>query len=467
MPAGTYLITSANPKILSTTAARARGLSFRGAGRGITKILFKPESGTNGYLFYNDDKWLHLHFEGITFIGDVDKQTNFMYSYSTGGAQNYTYDKCDFIHFNYGWELKGLNTNSEFTWFHCGFYGKWNKTVFSDITGTSDQFLNYNFYSCQVEFSYGEFLYFAQGGNINIWGGSFINTADSGVHSTFFKLLGTSHSSGVQRFLCIGARIETKYGLSKIIECEWASGTVSFISCDCDAQQYNSGSQLWITAIFKSVNTKMPIVKFDACTLMGIHQYSYTGNSWSQPHNIIYENCQIAKHNKAQDFISYVSTNSLGNLGGQPQIIFRNCRGLDDNQSIVWESTLGFMKANVGMVQKKIVSLKGANGRFPISGSTNFQVVLPMNSIITEVKLYSPANAVTETNPATFTLKTAGESSTVLAVADVSSHKDGFDVSQSLFFICDTADKCKISLIAGSSVTHANPSALCLIEYIE
>lgn len=467
LPAGTYVVSSSNPKILgNSNTKRARGLAFRGSGRGITRILFKPNSGTNGYLFYNNDKWLHIHFEGITFVGDYEKQTNFMYSYSKGGAQNYTFDKCDFINFNYGWKLEGLNTNSEFTWFHCGFYGKWNKTIYSESTTANDQFLNYNFFACQYEASRGDFLHFEKGGNINIWGGSFINTDSNGGNTTFFKLLGASHVSGVQRFLCIGARFETKYGLAKLIECEWADGAVSFISCDCDSQQYNNGSHQWVTALFKSTNVKMPIIKFDGCTLMGQHQYYYTGNSWAFPHNIIYENCQIAKHTRPKDFISYVSTNSLGNLGGQPQIKFRNCRGLNDSPKNIWECTLGYERANVGIVQKKIISVKGPNGRFPYLGNQNSEIILPINSIITQVRLYSPANAVTEDTPATFTLKTAEANPTILAVADVARHKFGFNVTAELFFVCDTDDKCNIIISSSNGVKQSNPSALCLIEYI-
>lgn len=177
----------------------------------------------------------------------------------------------------------------------------------------------------------------------------------------------------------------------------------------------------------------MPIIKFDGCTLMGQHQYYYTGNSWAFPHNIIYENCQIAKHTRPKDFISYVSTNSLGNLGGQPQIKFRNCRGLNDSPKNIWECTLGYERANVGIVQKKIISVKGPNGRFPYLGNQNLEIILPINSIITQVRLYSPANAVTEDTPATFTLKTAEANPTILAVADVARHKFGFNVTAELF----------------------------------
>ncbi|MDF2659927.1 MAG: twin-arginine translocation signal protein, partial [Paenibacillus sp.] len=124
LPPGTFVLNADDPRLFSSTAIRTRGLVLKGAGRGVTKVLFKP-TNNDGYLFYNNDKWLHVHMEGITFIGDYAKNTNFMFSYSTGGAQNYTFHMCDFIDFNYGWKLQGNNTNSEFSFYHCGFYGSW------------------------------------------------------------------------------------------------------------------------------------------------------------------------------------------------------------------------------------------------------------------------------------------------------------------------------------------------------
>ncbi|MDF2651274.1 MAG: twin-arginine translocation signal protein [Paenibacillus sp.] len=462
LPAGTFVITDNDPRLLSTAATRTRGLVIKGAGRGVTKVLFKPAS-SNGYLFYNNDKWLHVHMEGITFIGDYAKSTNFMYSKSSGGAQNYTFDKCDFIDFNFGWKLEGTNTNSEMTWFHCGFYGLWNKAVYSEASTASDQFLNYNFFACQFEVGQGDFLHFEKGGNINIWGGSYIHT--SSVGGTFFKLYGGPHAYGVQRFLSIGARYETKYGNGRLIDCKWNDGNVSFISCDCDAQAFQTGSESWNVATFTSQNEKMPVISFDKCNLMGIHEYAYTGNSYKYPHNVSYTNCQIAKKSSPSTFIQYTASGGTSNAGGRPPIRFDNCRGVGDTRATVWNMVYGFSTASTAVLSKVIVSIKGADGRFPANGAS-VNIDIPINAIITKATLYSPVNAVTQADDATFTVQTTEDIPTVLAQATTISHMSGFNAMQDLFFVCNSDPKRKLQLVAGSNVKQYNAGAICLIEYV-
>ncbi|GAA3402049.1 glycosyl hydrolase family 28-related protein [Paenibacillus hodogayensis] len=461
LPPGTFVLNADDPRLFSATAIRTRGLVIKGAGRGVTKVLFKP-ANNDGYLFYNNDKWLHIHMEGITFIGDFTKNTNFMFSFSTGGAQNYTFSMCDFIDFNYGWKLQGNNTNSEYSFYHCGFYGSWNKVVFAEASNASDQFLNYNFFACQFEVTRGDFLHFEKGGNINIWGGSYIHTSAAG--GTFFKLYGGAHSYGVQRFLCIGARFETKYGAGKLIDCKWNDGNVSFISCDADAQAFQSGAESWMVAKFTSTNEKMPVISFDKCNLMGIHEYAYTGNSFKFPHNVSYTNCQFAKKASPSDFILYTPTGT-SNTGGQPPITFHHCRGNGDTRAVIWNMVYGYNKASTAVLGRHIVSIKGPDGKFP-ANSGFVDIELPLHAIVTKVTLYAPTGAVTESDSATFTVQTTETVPTVLAQAAPAAHRDGFQVSEEVMFVCDSDKKRKLQLVAGADVSNFNPLALCLIEYI-
>lgn len=460
LPAGTFLISDDNPQLLSATASRTRGLVIKGAGRGVTKVLFKP-TVSNGYLFYNNDKWLSIHFEGITFIGDFTKSTNFMRSYSTGGAQNYTFDKCDFFDFQYGYKLEGTNVNSEMTWFHCGFYYNWGKVIYAESTTASDQFLNYNFYSCQFEAAQGDFLHFDKGGNINIWGGSFIHT--SATAGTFFRLKSGAHAYGVQRFLCIGARFEHKYNASALIECDWNDGVVSFINCDSSSQTGITGASTMHIAKFTSSNQKMPSIKFDNCSLMGQHEYVYNSSSYNYPHNVVYENCEFTNATKRSDFVVYTALGT--NSGGQPTINFRNCRGILNDRTQVWEGVYNFDKSSTAIISKKIVSIKDANSKFPINGGT-VEVYLPLNAIITKITLYSPSGAVSEVDAATFSVQTFEATPTTLATITATNHSQGFTLHQDTFFVCNADDKRHLKLVAGSDVSQYNGSALCLIEYI-
>lgn len=460
LPAGTFLITDDDPRLLSLTTLVTRGLTFKGAGRGVTKVVFKP-TASNGYLFYNNNKWLHLHFEGISFIGDITKSTNFMYSYSTSAAQNYTFDKCDFFSFNYGWKLEGTNVNSEMTWFHCGFYYTWNKILYAESSVASDQFLNYNFFACQVEIAAGDFIHFDKGGSINVWGGSFIHTSSAG--GTFFRLKGNTHAYGVQRFLCVGARFEHKYNTSALVECDWNDGVVSFINCDTGSQTGITGASTMKIAKFTSNNQKMPVVKFDNCSLMGQHEYVYNTNSFNYPHNVVYENCEFTNATKRSDFIVYTALGS--NPAGKPAITFRNCRGIGNSQKEIWEGIYNFEKASVAVSTKKTISLKGADSKFPTNGGT-VDVYLPLNALVTKVILHSPSGAVTETDTATFSVQTYEATPTTLATITATNHAQGFSLNQDVLFACTDDDKRHLKLVAGSDVSQFNGSAYCLIEYI-
>ncbi|MNI25184.1 hypothetical protein D3C73_788230 [compost metagenome] len=385
-----------------------------------------------------------------------------MYSKSTGGAQNYTFDKCDFIDFQYGWKLEGNNTNSEMSWYHCGFYGSWEKVLYAEASTSTDQFLNYNFFACQFEATRGDFIHFDKGGNINIWGGSFIHTSSAG--GTFFKLYGGPHAYGVQRFLSIGTRYETKYGNGMLIDCKWNDGNVSFISCDADAQAFQTGSAAWKIAKFTSTNQKMPVISFDKCNLMGVHEYVYTGNSYNFPHNVSYTNCQIAKHSSPSTFILYTPTGT-NNAGGQPPVKFENSRGNDDTRKTVWDMVYGYAKASTAILSNKVISIKGADGKFPANGAS-IAIDIPLNAIITKIILYSPAGAVSEGNSATFSVQTTEDTPTVLIQAAPTSHNEGFNVTEDMIFVCDLDKKCMLRLIAGSDVSQYNPKAVCLIEYV-
>ncbi|WP_211750245.1 hypothetical protein [Paenibacillus sp. Marseille-Q4541] len=459
IPAGEYTVTDIN--LLKTTLKRVRGLNLRGTGREVTRIIFKP-SANNQYLFNNNDCWLHIHFEDMTFFGDLSKNANFMLSTGAGGAQNYTFSRVNFRNWNWVCKLEGTDNNSEFTFFHCGFYGTIRKVLFVEDQNGSDQFLNYNFFACQYEVEEGDFIDMAKGGNINIWGGSFIHIGANG--GTFFKLLGKTHSLGVTRFLCIGARFEHRTVNSKLIRCEWDKGNVSFISCDCSSQALNVSPNSKI-ATFVSENVDMPIINFDNCTLMGTHQFQYYAASAQKQPRITYENCDILNHQTIGTFIELSAPDNNASKGAQPTIHFKNCRAKDSRRGNVWDCDYNFQNSYTGITQKRIVSLKNADGKFPYQLSPLVDCYLPLGSIITNIRLYSPAGAVTENTDATFTVQTTESTPTVLGIVNALDHSLGFDLNQPLLFSCDSEAKRHIQLVA-TNVAQANGQALCLIEYI-
>jgi hypothetical protein len=464
IPEGSYYIAKPEALMRRSYKSRTVGLHIQGAGRGLTQIIY-GNAAPDRYLLYNNDAWMFLTIADIEFVS-TNPVNNFMYSYSEGGAQNCTFERCLWNGtWNEIFRLEGTNTNSEMTWYHCGIAGRVNKAVYVPGTGGSDQFLNYNFFACQFEVSEGDYLVFEKGGNINVWGGSLIHR-DKSRGGTFFKLLNGSHSGGVQRFLCIGARFEHRNADSKLIECEWNDGTVSFINCDMSSQAFRL--QPAVNAIFRSKNQKMPSIKFQECALMGRHAYSFLNTSWRYPHNVVYENCEFAHGMNAADFIVYLNEDETNrqNIGGQPLIVFRNCRSLSGTaETAFFDSDHGFRQNNRALLTKKLISIKGATGAFPArGGAETFR--LPSGAIILSVSFLCRAGAFNGSGSVEYWIETSETVPTRIATVRAASQAQGFQQRVETFFECDTEERSLLKLRAGADVKQPNPAALCLIEYV-
>lgn len=464
IPEGCFVINSPEALMPSSYTTRTLGLTIEGYGSAVSQILYKNTVASK-YLLYNNDAWLYLNIKGIEFISD-NINNNFMYSLSNGGAQGYIFDNCLWSgSWNHVIRLEGSNTNSEMSWNNCRWTGTINKGVYVPPSNSSDQFLNYNFYACNFEVSSGDFLHFEKGGSINVWGGSFIHIGTG--TGTFFKLLGNTHAYGTQRFICIGGRFEHRSSNSKLVECEWNDGAVSFINCDTSTQAFAVSS--YNNSKFTSTNSKMPVIKFDNCSLMGKHEYSYAVSSWAHPHNVIYENCEFSQANTAAEFITYTNVPGF-NWGGTPTIQFRNCRSQNNtNITAYFDCTLGIEDASRGTLQTRIASIRTPSGEFPISGAAE-DFWLPMNSVITRIRLYrKPGMGASTATAWKYDIKTSETTPTILATVGgngVSQLKDGFSDQFETFFVCNADDKRHLILQSNSSVDHSTDQVMCLIEYI-
>lgn len=461
IPSGSYLIRSPEAMIRSSYSVRTIGLQFQGAGIGNTQILFQPQT-PGGYLMSNRDAWMYLRISDISFDSN-NALNNLLDSYSSGGAQKYTVERCQFTgSWNSCFYLEGNDTNSEYVFYGCTWLGSYSRMMYISASTGSEQFVNYNFFACNFEVSQGDFLYLERGGNVGIFGGSFIHTSGGG---TFFRLLGSNHGDGVERFLCIGARMEHRTNASLLMECEWGKGTVSFINVDLSSSFYLRDKTA-VNAIMRSVNVAMPSYKFDNCRLIGTHQFQYYVNTWSPVHNIVYENCTFEQHADPSTFIAYANPDGNANKGGRPVIAFRNCRGTGPN---VWETDYGYGNNVAGMTSRKIVSLKTPDGYLPFKSNPRVTVTLPLNAVVTDVKLYWPAGAVTSQSKSwTFTVRTSETSPTVLASAsggNKTALAAGNLTEVHTFFPCGSDAKRTLVFECNASVDQTIVG-LCLIEYL-
>lgn len=462
VPAGRYVVTRPEALMRGSFRTRTYGLRIQGAGRGATQIVFRNRKAGQ-YLLYNNDAWLGLTIADIEFSSD-DPANNFMYSYSRGGAQNYTFERCLWSgSWNRLFHLKGTNTNSEMTWFHCNFNGIVQAGVYVPEDGGSDQFQNYNFFACQFEVSEGDFLVFGKGGNINVWGGSLIHS-DTSKGGTFFRLLGSTHGYGVQRFLCIGTRFELRSPSSRLIECEWGSGTVSFISCDMSSQAYRLESA--VQATFSSINEKMPVVKFDGCLLAGRHEYRYLVQSWEAPHQVVYENCEFVQAASADAFIVYSADAGNRNDAGRPLVVFRNCRSAKSgSEGALFDAATGMRTGNRALLAPKLASIKDAEGSMPAGGKAE-TFRLPVGAVVLNVKFIGRPAAASAGGTADYWIETADDPPRRIASVYAASAADGFRQSEDVLHECADEASATLRLRAGAGVRYPNREALCLIEYI-
>lgn len=462
IPAGCFVISFPEVMMRSSYLTRTMGFAIEGAGAGVTQILY-TSTATNQYLFNNNDAWMGLEISGIEFIA-TSANANFMRSYSTGGAQHYYFERCTWNGtWNYTFLLQGSNNNSEFTFIHCNWNGTLAKAMYVPATepSTADQFLNYNFINCNFEVESGDFLDFQWGGNINVNGGSFIHISGAG---TFFKLGNNAHAYGVQRFACRDVRFEHRTTTSKLIDCVWNDGSVTFTSCDTTpSTPYVAAAT--VNALFTSANQKMPAILFQGCMLMGRHEYKFNVNSWNSPHNVKYDTCEFSQAANAKDFILFTNVSGI-NAGGTPPINFENCRSQDADQTkTFFDCVLGSDKATRAVMMPHTISIKDAASNLPrLSGFEAFE--LPLNAVILNVKFFAPAGAVGSTAAANYLIQTTDGTPVTVASINSANASLGFGNSSDVYFLCDTDLRRRLRLVAGAATDTFNPKGYCLVTYI-
>ncbi|MFF7130624.1 glycosyl hydrolase family 28-related protein [Streptomyces sp. NPDC016566] len=316
IPAGDFLITRPDALLNGVAPPRpANGLRFAGAGKRMTTLVFRPDTGPGSYLCRNEDAWSNLSFERMQFRSDTPG-ASFFSSYSTGQAQDYRFSECEWMgEWEYGLALDGTDTNSEMRWEACRVGGSYRRAfLYSGLSergkghpNDQDQFLNYWFTDMKVEYDWGNFLEFPYGGSITCRGGSYIitgkrpeSTPEYGTTSTFFRFPVNVHHDSVQRFHAEDIRFEVRNPDVRVIDCLWNSGTVHFSDCDDTAFGYRDFSAE-VRAHRYAVGPRGPLIRYDSCQLVGRHEYRTTASQDTLPPLARYDMCLLRSH-AAGDF---------------------------------------------------------------------------------------------------------------------------------------------------------------------
>ena len=475
IPPGRYLITT--PEALLTTAAGiTNGWVVEGAGRQLTTIEFRPP--TPGALMKNNDQYRHLRFEGITFVGGNSNATCVDSISQGGGASNYHFQNCEFMGtWADGIRLAGdaeADNNSEWLFTKCSIKGTYTRAFFTCGDGGAnqmqDQFVNYDFVGCEVYLTSGGFINMIYGGAVRVLGG----TLQMQGAGTLFTLGNPIHYSGCTSLHVEGQRVELRGATSKLIDCVWKNGNITFDTCMFNATAVASST---IIASFDGSGDCGPIVTWDNCRMAGKQEYKFGSNTWmAQPGRAIYRNCYIP-YEHMQDSIVNTPVGATDALGGMWLIDFDRCRGAStygSSGSLPGYEVVGnWQRRRGGEVVPHYRSIKTHNGTLPNSGvNGNADTWLPLNATILSVWFFLPAGVAGAYTSGgwSYTLKTTEESPTTIAsLTDAVNGQDiGFNVRTVLAapFVCDSDAKRKLTLIAKANGSPNYTTGLCVVEFL-
>lgn len=308
IPPGTYLLTQPDSLLPNLDGATNNGLvdgiSISGYGKRLSRVVYSPTAqGTT--LWTNRDRYKNIRVSGLTFEStDPTATFNYAFSSRTYGVQDTWYTDVEWRGtWKNGIVLDGptsvSNLNSEMGWDHCQISGTYGD-AFLVIGATpaepqQDQFLNYWFRDCKVEFQSGVFVRNERGGSMNFTGGSYV-LVDGTAPGTFFKLGGTSgRADSVMRLYAQGIRFELRGAGHKVIDSAWYKGSITFVSCDDTARAYQPWAADAVTHAYRfdAVNpSRSPMIRYQDCALMGSHQV--TAATATTQGKLLYDGCRFA-----------------------------------------------------------------------------------------------------------------------------------------------------------------------------
>ncbi|MFB9557354.1 hypothetical protein [Streptomyces roseoviridis] len=322
IPPGNYLLTQPD-SLLPNVDGRGGGgvvdgITITGYGKRISRIVYAP-TANDTTLWTNYRRYKNIRISGLTFTSD-NPTSSFCYSYAEDngyGAQDTWYTDVEWRgDWKRGIGLDGppdattagvaqSDLNSEMGWDHCQIGGTYSEgflvTGMNSAATQQDQFLNYWFRDCKVEFKSGVFVKNVRGGSMNFIGGSYILT-DTTKPGTFFQLTAdaSSRSDSVLRLYVQGIRFELRSRDHKVIHSRWTRGNITFVSCDDTAQHFQPFAPTAVPHAYDFAvdGAGGPMVRYVDCALMGSHQVR-TGTAPTTSGKVLYDGCRFIDMTKA------------------------------------------------------------------------------------------------------------------------------------------------------------------------
>lgn len=474
IPPGEYLITDPGAMLGDETmTGRGTGLRFIGDGQSITTLIFRPSAAS---AMCSNDWWLNVSFEGMTIIADRATCT-FLESFTTHGAQRYTFTDVQFVNFRRVYELQGSNNNSEFSFYSCHATGigsleadkrdgAWH---FVGPTATTDQFLNYSWYSCTNWSTQAPWIDSAMGGHFSLYS---CDMSDFGRGSTgqvyAFKLLGITHASGTCTFVSHAFRMEGLSANTGLLYSEWPTGSVSFTDLDMasGAVSYTYGGAV---IYIKYVNRRGPTYTFRGGDIAGGLTVEYQSSDFDLDHKIKFEGMSWYQQNDPTDVVTYVPTGAHPNVAAPP-VQFVDCMSdspdgmFDAAGQPIWDATVGYNRSMFQVLTKRELAIRAPYGGLQITGY-NESVRLPLGALITDCEWLSPLNAVAESDGGSYTITANAGVDTIATLTMPTALSAGFRVPVALAvpYACDSDAK-RLVKVVPTNIAVPNLKGLLLIK---
>ncbi|MGY0231909.1 hypothetical protein [Longispora urticae] len=335
IPPGNYLLTQPDsllPNVDGGVAGNGGivdGISITGYGKRLSRITYSP-AANDTTLWTNRRRYKNIRISGLTFVS-TNPTSSFNYAYSDAGGLGVQDTWYTDVEWRGDW-TRGIgldgpaptsNLNSEMGWDHCQVGGTYSDAflVIGMTPGISqqDQFLNYWFRDCKVEFQSGVFVRNNRGGSMNFIGGSYI-LIDENKPGTFFKLerAVASRADSVMRLYAQGIRFELRCNQHKVIDSAWYKGHISFVSCDDTARAFQGFAGDAVTHVydFTASGSRGPMVRYVDCALMGKHEVT-TSTTPTTAGKVFYDGARFA--NRSAGILGW----TVG--GATPRHEYRDC----------------------------------------------------------------------------------------------------------------------------------------------
>jgi hypothetical protein len=343
------------------------------------------------------------------------------------------------------------------------------------FTAGSDQFLNFWFdkFKWDTGTSPGQWINMSYGGSIKIRDSDMSNHAPSSV-AYAFNLLGTlsgPHAGGVMNFEVDGLRVEHASTNSRLIHSQWTNGTITFNNLD-ESSQVGHWPITNAYAFYEIVNNNGPLINYSNSQMMGLHNYTNNVSNYQRQINVEYQNITLLEN---PSFSNFITVTNVGNTGGYPRIHCDNCRN-SASQSVVGykeqvDSDLFWNSSYAGTTKTKTVACVGANSDWPSTAGGSFQIRLPLNAMILDIKYWNPSGSAGSATAYNFLIETTDASPTVLATISGANAATPVPASAmqgntavNFVMSTDTARTIQIKENAGRASIFTG--MYCLIDYI-